>query len=304
MNVLQLNPRYIQRAIRRLEGLDPKEASISDFESHLTPLFRGYTVVAPRFDAGIYIYRARKCEKPIRLADLSYPPAEAVTALGRANDIGQSIFYGATARSVPFFELDTQPGDYIALSKWKTTGPMMLNHIGFSSEPESFKDAKRQLDSIYKFVKETRAKGDLNALVHDYLAYNFSRRIKEKDNDHYKLTIAISRKLFSDGIFDGLLYPTIQMFGNADNIALKTDAVDRLLRFVSVEYVAVKAARGKEYDIEVLDSATQADLIGTLMWSGRALQFSLRQRDEQLKLVTEGGEWVAYDTLGNRVDPE
>ena len=304
MNVLQLNPRDVQLAIRQLEGLDPGRSSIADFESLLTPFFRGYTVVAPKYHAGVSIYRGRKCEKPIRLGDISYPPADAVTVLGRANDIGQSMFYGATARNVPFFELDVEPGDYIALSKWKTTEPMMLNHIGFSSEPESFKDAKRQLDSIYRFVKETRALGDLNALIHDYLAYNFSRPFKEKDNDLYKLTIAISRKLFSDDIFDGLLYPTIRMFGNADNIALKTDAADRLLRFVSVEYVVVKAARGMEYDIDILDSATQADLIGTLMWSRRNLQWKLRQKGEQLSLVREGSEWVAYDASGKRVDPE
>lgn len=303
MNNLHLNPRDVQSAIRKLEVLDPKGASIADFESHLTPLLRGYKVVAPMIPAGLDIYRARKCEKPIRLADLSYPPAETVTALGRANDIGEPIFYGATARAVPFFELDAQPGDYIALSKWRTIGPMMLNHIGFSSEPESFKDAKRQLDSIYKFVKDTRAIGDLNALVHDYLAYSFSRPFKEKDTDRYKLTIAISRKLLSSDFIDGLLYPTIQMSGNADNIALKTDAVDRLLNFVNVKYFAVKSVRGKEMDIDTLDSATRADLIGVLMWTGRNLQWKLRP-GELVKLVVEQGEFVAYDALGNRVDPE
>ncbi len=304
MIVPHLNPRDVQRAIRQLESLDPKRTSISDFESNLTALFRGYMVEAPRFDAGVCIYRARKCEKPPRLADISYPPPETVNALGRANDIGQSVFYGATARNVPFFELEVQPGDYVALSKWKTTSPMMLNHIGFSSEPASFKDTKRQLDSVYDFVKKTREIGDLNALVHDYLAYNFSRSLKGQRDHRYRLAIAISRKLFLSDIFDGLIYPTIRMSGNADNIVLKTDVVDRLLQFVSVEFVAVKAVRGMKIDIVKLDSATRIDSDGNLLWTGRNLQWNLRHKGEQLTVVVEGGEFVAYDDLGNRVELE
>lgn len=154
MNVPPLNPRLIQQTIRQLESMDSRAASISDFDLLIATLLRGYEVVTPKFDAGVYIYRGRKCDKLVRLCDISYPPAKLVTAFGRANEIGQPIFYGATARNVPFFELDAQPGDYIALSKWKTTEPMMLNHIGFSSEPESFKHARRKLESIYKFVEE------------------------------------------------------------------------------------------------------------------------------------------------------
>ncbi len=302
MSILQPNPRDIQRAMRELEHLDAKKASVSDFEAQLTSLFRGYGVSAPKFDAGLYLYRGRKCEMPIKLKSLTYPPPSLVTRLGRANDIGQSMFYAATARAVPFFELGVKPGDHIALSRWKTTGPMMLNHIGFSSEPSSFNESNRKIDRIYKFVEDTRAMGDLNALVHDYLAYNFARSIK--DSDDYKFAFAISKKLLSSELFDGLLYPTIQMFGNADNVVLKTDTVDRLLAFVSVEYVKVKEVRGQEIDIDILDSATQADLIGTLDWSGRHLHWKLRRKGDQLTVVSKSGEWLAYDQFGNRVDPE
>ncbi|MPZ08952.1 MAG: hypothetical protein GEU89_01925 [Kiloniellaceae bacterium] len=300
----ELNPHEIQKAIRRLEKLRHEPAEIPDFESALTPLLCGYTVDAPRFAAGMYLYRGRKCAKPASIRDLTYPPAECVRSPGRANEIGQAIFYGAAAREIPFFELDAQPGEGLAISKWKTTQPILLNHIGFSTEPETFKDAKRKLDTVYDFVRGTRQKCNLNALVHDYLAYNFARSANDGDGRVYEFTNAISRKLFADPLLDGLLYPTIEMSGNADNVALKPQTVDRALTFVSVEYVAVKARVGMRCDIDILDSATKSDLIGTLSWMGRGLQWKLRHQGERLTIRVENGERVAYDLVGNRVDPE
>ncbi len=73
---------------------------------------------------------------------------------------------------------------------------------------------------------------------------------------------------------------------------------------MSVEYVAVKSLRGMEIDIYIFATATRADLVGTLIWSGPHLQWKLREKGEQLTFVSKGGEWLAYDALGNRVDPE
>jgi hypothetical protein len=299
---LELDPSEIQRTIRELERTDLEAASIGELDACLTPLFRGYRTSAPRFEPGIYVYRGRKCQKPTNLCEIFYPPSHAVTTIGRANDIGESVFYGGTGKAVPLVELGVQPGDLVALSCWKTNGALILNHVGFSSAPDSFKGATRKLDEVYDFVRSTRKHGDLNALVHDYLAHTFARQVK--DQHHYKLTIAISRELLSGSIIDGLLYPTIKMSGNADNIAFKKQSADRLLQFVSVEYILVKEVRDMQTDIDILDSATRVDPIGTLIWSGRGLQWQLRQQGDQLRVVNEFGQWVAYDTLGRRVNPE
>jgi hypothetical protein len=299
---LKLDPREVQRAIRELEHVDLAAATIEELEARLVPLFRGYRAVAPKFDPGVYLYRGRKCAKPTRLSEITYPPSHLVSAIGRANGVGQSMFYAATARAVPFFELGVGAGDFLALSRWKTVSPFILNHVGFSSEPGSFGDAKRNLDKVYKFVSNTRGHGDLNALVYDYLAYAFARPVKGKEQLHYKLTTAISRKMLSGSFIHGLLYPTIEMSGNADNVVLKKESADRHLEFVSAEYILVKEVRGSQFNIEILDSAARVDLVGTLFWSIRGLQWSLNP-GEELTLVVEGGEFIAYDPSGARVDP-
>jgi hypothetical protein len=300
---IKANPRDIQKAIREIEEADLQLCSTGHLEEMLTPIFRGYSVEAPRFEPPLYLYRGRRCStKPTNLSDLTYPPKE-ISDFGRANQIGEAVFYSATARSVPFFELQTRPNDYIALSHWKTTKPALLNHIGFSSEPQCFLGSGREIDDIYSFVKTTRSISDINALVHDYLAAKFSAFVPTNQLDYYKLTIAISKKLFRDEIFDGLLYPTIQMKGNADNVVLKSSYVDSCLKFVGVEYIFVKSVEEMKYEVDIIDSATKADENGELMWSGRGLNWVIDKAFGQLQMVSEGGAWVAYDSNGNRVDP-
>ena len=87
---------------------------------------------------------------------------------------------------------------------------------------------------------------------------------------------AIAKKLIGDnGVLDGIIYPTIQMRGNADNIVLSKKVVDRKLQFVSVEYLEVDAANDLDYNVRILDSSAKVDLIGTIHWSGRGLQWQV-----------------------------
>lgn len=294
----------IEQAISKIDNADFEKLSTEDFEEHLTPLFRGYKATAPRFEKGIYLYRGRICEQPKNINEIAYPRAEIIKNCGRANSIGESFFYAATARAVPFFELNVKEGDHIALSRWKTTDKALVNHIGFSKECREYLSSKRTLDEIYEFVKSTTSHGDLNSLVHDYIAYKFAKLISSGEEHYYKLTIAISRKLFKSDIFAGLLYPTIAMGGNADNIVLKKDFVDASLEFKSIEYIEIREAKDRKYEVQVLDSAAKTNEKGDLLWSGRPCKWQLKEKGQELLMKSEGGEWVAYDGHGNRIDPE
>lgn len=294
----------IDQAISIIESADFDKLSIEDFEEYLTPLFRGYRVAAPRFEKGIYLYRGRICEKPQNVREIIYPPSENVTNLGRINNIGESFFYAANAKAVPFFELNVKKGQYLTLSKWKTTDKLCVNYIGFSKECKEYLNSFRELDNIYNFVKFTRSQSDLNTRVHDYLSLKFSTAIEPGKEAYNKLTIAISRKLFNSEIFSGLLYPTIAMAGNADNIVLKKDFVDRCLKLVSVEFIDIKDTKEMEYGIQTLDSATKVNEKGDLLWANRTLQWQLKKQGQEIIIKSEGGEWIAYDNEGNPVDPE
>lgn len=301
----ELDVNDVERAISRIDNADFKKLTIDDFEQYLIPLFKGYKVTVPKFEEGIYLYRGRICKKkPINKKEIIYPVPEKIKRYGRANDIGESFFYATTARAVPFFELNVGKGDYVALSKWKTTDKLLVNHIGFSNECKEYLKSTRLLDEIYDFVKSTKSHGDLNSLVHDYLAYRFSKVTNPGEEDYYKLTIAIGRKLFKDDMFSGLLYPTIAMTGNADNIVLKNTFVDTSLEFKSIEYIEINEAKDREYKVQILDSATKINEKGDFIWSGRGIQWQLKEKDQEFIFKSEGGEWIAYDKYGNRVDSE
>ncbi len=299
-----LNEINVKKAIEKIESADLRTTSIEELEEYLKPLFTGYQVSVPCFKKSVYVYRGRICDKPKNIRDISYPPPEAITRYGRLNNIGESIFYGAIVRNVPFFELDARVGDTIALSTWKSTDKMILNHVGFTDECKNLFNSNRNLSEIYDFVKEMANFGNLNNFIHSYLASKFTQPVKSGEEYKYKLSIAIVHKLSMGNLINGLLYPTIAMSANADNIALKTDFFDSNMKFVSVEFVKVVEQKSMQYKIDILDSATRLDKNGNILWSGRPLRWVLKNRGEEIVMKSEGGAWVAYNKNGNRIDPE
>ena len=304
MKFPELDKIEIEKAIDKIESSDLKTISIDSLEIYLKPLFSGYRFTAPFFDKGVYLYRGRIAEKPNNIKKLIYPPSECITNYGRINEKGKSFFYGAVARSVPFFELNTKVGDKIALSTWRSNNKMHLNHIGFTEECKKNINSNRDLSEIYNFVKDTSNFGNLNNFVHNYLSSKFIQVIEEGNEFKYKLTIAIARKLLMGNLLNGILYPTIAMSANADNIVLKTDFFDNNIDFVSVEYIEIIEKNGLQYKINVLDSSTKLNNKGDFSWSGRGLQWKIKENYGELKLQYKANTFEAYDKNGNRVDPE
>lgn len=304
MNIPTLNEQKIKNAISEIESIDFQNISVEELEILLEPLFCGYKISAPRFEKGVYLYRGRICEKPNSIEDINYPPPSKINKLGRLNDIRETIFYGATAKGVPFFELDAKSGDKMAISVWKTTDKLLLNHVGFTSECTTLLNSNRRLDDIYDFVKVTNNFGGLNNLVQSYLASKFTESIPNGEEFRYKLTIAIGRKLMMGNLLNGVLYPTIAMSGNADNVAIKANFVETSMSFVSVQFVEITQRNGRKFKFDTIDSSTKLDREGKILWSGRNLRWVLKNQGEEFVMKAEGGDWVAYDTDGNRVDPE
>jgi hypothetical protein len=161
------------------------------------------------------------------------------------------------------------------------------------------------MDDIYDFAAATRARGPLNALIHDYLAAKFACHIRTGCDDYYKLTNAISQR-FLQPPFRALLYPTIQMRGNTDNVVLTPQYVDDALCFVNVEYLQIKRMADFSYDVEVIDSAAAHDTAGNLQWTGRPPNWVINENFGSLTLVARPDGhcgYVALNQRGERVDP-
>ena len=303
MEHIQLNKEAIVANIAAIEALDLKTASVKEIEELLFPFFRGLRVKAPSLNPGVYLYRSRVCSaKPEHVRELSYPPKEYVRSYGRANDMGQSMFYGGISKNIPFFEIGAKLGDNITMSVWRTKSNLVLNHIGFTEEIFKLLGSNREWDAIYPFVKDTNNFSDLNAFVYNYLAAEFSKQVPKHEPYLYKPSIAIANKLLMGEVLQGILYPAMAMAGNADNLVLKPSYVDTHMEFVAVEYLEVTYAEGMQYRYEALDSATEI-LDGRIRWSGKGLAWTLRG-NQSIAMTAEGGDWIGRDDQGQRLDPK
>ncbi len=278
-----------------LAASDLSGHSVDELVAQIGPLTRGLLVTAPRFKPGIMLFRGRTGARCDHRHELTYPPAHLV-GLGRANQEGSPLFYGTTLRSVVFFEVPNDVGDQLLVSRWRTIDDLLVNHLGYTATVFEEVGSRREkagwdgksdpLEGDEVFRETLRALGNL-----------FARR----DPGLYKLTAALA-EFFMRPPLNGLIYPTIAMSANADNLALKPEWVDTGLEFVGVEFVRIDAVRGFERDVTVIDYAT-ARSDGSLDWKGRGPNWQLTEMDQQLTLSAEQGVWVARDQDGNVVDP-
>jgi hypothetical protein len=290
--------------MRQIDQVDLTGCTIEHLSAMLEPLFMNYSINAAAFGPDLYLFRGRLLtHKPIWISELGPPPV-GVADLGRANAEGETVFYGASTRNIPFFEVRASSASLVVVGCWKTTEPLLLNHIAYSSTAQSLTQSGRALDTIYPFVVETRSISPLNAEIYDFLSHKFSAG--SLSPDVYKLSNAISRRLLQEP-FGGLMYPAIQVQGNADNIILKKPIFEKALKFVSAELFDIKAAGHLSFDTDVLDAATQFDEEGRLKWLGRPLSYVIRRAFGELTMHPRAdgpAGWVAFDEAGKRVDPE
>ncbi len=301
MEIHPLNKIAIDEAIAAIKKVDYTICTIKEIEKLLEPLFAGYTTSAFKFNIGTYINRTRKCRKPDNIREVTFPPPES-SMTGRANEQGHPIFYGSIGRSVPFFELEPAIGDTVVISTWKTTEEMLLNQIGYTKEAAANLRSARDFEQSLEFRKDMLSFGDENEIVYRFLADSFTKKIAPDQTDLYKITIPIAGKLMSGDIFNGIFYPTVKMFGNADNVALKTDFVKRSLKLVSVEFASITGRTSENFNIEILDTSTEWSPDGIIKWSGRMLGWNYTG-PSNIKMTADGGEWLNKDEADRRIDP-
>jgi hypothetical protein len=255
----------VNKAISAIRTLDLKTTSIEEIMMILRPLFDGYIVHAPVFDPGLRLFRGRIYKKPVHIRELSYPPPDH-TPIGRANREGCPVLYCCTMRDVPFFESRPKLGETVAIVHWETTAKLLVNHVGYGIDNFERLGSNRKHGSWFAGPRPGPA-DEVNRVISDFLADVFTRRVPKGSEEMYKLSIAIAEYLFTDDTLDGLIYPTVEMRGNADNFALKRRYADTNLRFLKAEYARIDAVLEFRYKITVLDFATALSPDWRFLWN-------------------------------------
>jgi hypothetical protein len=133
--------------------LDLSTTSIDEIARIIPIISKGHAVRTPTFLQGkLTLYRGVRIRSGTDIlkkqSELTYPPPTVVTKLGRVNRAGQSMFYAANGRHVPFFELNAQPGERMVISQWRNIILIKFNHVGYTNNIFNIKKSVREIPKM------------------------------------------------------------------------------------------------------------------------------------------------------------
>lgn len=309
----QYPPSLVRKKIKELERIDLIKADVDLLKDKITYLLKGFGSVTPILTPEWKLFRGVKCvEKPSNVSQITYPNSKIIKKYQRVNRPGNATFYSSNAREAPFFELDMKPNEYIAISRWGISEKIIVNNVGYHQESFSQLDSNRGVPTFGEGYKPTTS----DLIVNKYFANEFTKIVPEGEEHLYKISVAISEKLYGGELhmeiagdsykgpmeMSGLMYPTIAMRANSDNIALKPHIVDKYLTLEQVEYIRVDSEHDFKYEVKVIDFANSFHENGTIEWKGRHPHWVLGPGQE-LQVSVENGHYVAKDNEGNIIEP-
>ena len=148
----------------------------------------GFEIRAPILPAGTIFYRAIKVyERPTHKSRVSYPPADAAKGSGRLNKAGEMMFYGAFSLFTCLHECGWQIGEFFAVSGWRTTAQMTLNHLGYSKPTFAANKSTRDLP-FFAYIKQDSIR---NILIREWQGRVFTQPVPRGQEHLYRLPIAL-----------------------------------------------------------------------------------------------------------------
>jgi hypothetical protein len=233
----------------------PEELKTRDkdtLKAWLRDCLGGYVVAIKNIEAGGLLYRGVICDdQPHKISRISYPPVEAVKEDGRLNRAGTSMFYCTAGREPVLYELRASQGERIALSTWEVTEPLWMHFVGYHDSALGRMGAPivgPRLQLINPIPNESK----FNKKLRKRLALAFTENVPKGTEYRYKQSIAINELLFDKAEpmplksggprhtrAAGTVYPSRQLSGRADNVAILPEFVESSLRIKSVDYISV-----------------------------------------------------------------
>ena len=176
--------------IEQIEMADLSNLSVIEIKEMINSLITDCFLGLFLFDPGLIFYRGIKYDtKPMNFADIIYPPREKAK-MNRASDENEQMFYCASAKKVPFYELFVNKGDKLVLTTWYLNKPILVNNIGYAESSLDLLKSNRKID--FETTANGRRRSEADQLVYDYLSNKFCQVNINDNKSIYKLTIAIA----------------------------------------------------------------------------------------------------------------
>lgn len=263
-------------------------------ESRLFSISKGLKRRAPILPAGSFLYRARVVEQPPQsklqsAADLSYPRGKTVAA-ARCNPAGEPIFYGATHVNPCYFEARARVGSLLAISQWQLSRDVVLQPIGYT-------------DGTVNQLGDARAAAGWGLIGQEPVHLRFEGHVRRLFTDPtpapstYRLSSIFAQMLMRGDRVDGVIYPSFAMKSNGENVALKTSVADQALKLTHAKICVVTDALESSFQSTTLDIA-EISAAGSLRWKGPDEKWEIRKQSEELRVISDGYRWRAFDSSG------
>ena len=264
----------LENTIKAYQSLDFKTASIEDADNLLRLIIKHFITQTLVWNNPL-IFRARKHNDEILFKntnELIYPKNP--TSLGRLNNIGESLFYGASHHDTALLEIRTQIGDEVTILESRL--------INSNNAPKFMEVGIRELMTAQKhspeFMKQNKAMLENSLGTEDnrkrYIAINrflvneITKIIKDDESHKYKGTIAIGRFYINgNNLTDGMLYPSINRSG-AECMAIKPESYHRFYRpdrCFKCEIVGIDS-EGR-MTVRCVNHSTKIDPDGNITWT-------------------------------------
>ncbi len=170
------------------------------------------------------VFRVRKIvdgEKHLYRNGLWSPPSDKVISIGRANDVGESIFYGAFDPLTAIQEGRINVGEMFSLA---------IYHL----EPkEDFDMSSIVISNPGKATSQSIEINECSEILCKFMIEEFTKTVNIGNEREYKVCCALSKLLLSMSYKDSIVYPSIQNQENT-NIVMKVDAALKRLKLIGV----------------------------------------------------------------------
>ncbi|MGC4100854.1 RES family NAD+ phosphorylase [Ferruginibacter sp.] len=256
-----------------------EKISPSDFLSELWKLSEGLKRKGAIIRAVQRIYRTRTFkheERPKTILNLSYPPVDKIK-VGRANDIGEQIFYASANTPLTIREARVAEGQFIVMSEWLIIKDIIFQMVG---------------------INENQTLSEVEKICHDIFS--------STDPNTYPYSSKIANYLLSGKEIGGIIYPSVIEKNTSHNLAIKKEFVDSNLRFSNCGLYRIdKITDDMTFHVTELDYATNADN-GLLKWKGETRSWSggPGTATPDIKLIFNGWFWDAFDSDGSYIEPD
>ena len=243
--------------IKNLKAINLVDTSLAELDKVINNYFELIPFASGFIKKGETVFRARINENDTsfeNISELGLKPKEKVKEYGRANRPEESIFYcsdnfgmacGEVLQNFKKYYNPRKKMGVVTVGEWEILRDLHISPVYYS---ESVMAKRKDVEYFKKHNSEyLRAKGiikeetlDASDLLLEFFCDEFSKKSIDSPND-YKYSVWYMWKLnrmndlihpqFNNQKFDGIVYPSVVMNYQGDNIALIAIELDTKIKF-------------------------------------------------------------------------